>query len=60
MARNSAEAEFRSMAHGICKALWIERLLEDLKIPRTSPMEVYYNKKAANAIAHNLVLHNRT
>ena len=60
VARSSAEAELRSVAHGICEALWIRRLLEDLQIPRTSPMEIYYNKKAANAITHNLVLHNRT
>lgn len=58
--RSSVEAEFRSMAHGICEALWIERLLEDLKIPRTSPMEVCCDNKAAIAIAHNLVLHDIT
>ena len=41
MARSSAEAELRSMAHGICEALSIKRLLEDLKIPNTSPMKMY-------------------
>ena len=29
MARSSPEAEFRSLAHGICEAIWIKRLFED-------------------------------
>ncbi|XP_039018380.1 uncharacterized mitochondrial protein AtMg00810-like [Hibiscus syriacus] len=27
VAHSSAEAEFRSLAHGICEAIWIKRLL---------------------------------
>ncbi|XP_031272244.1 uncharacterized protein LOC116130655 [Pistacia vera] len=29
VARSNAEAEFRSVAHGICELLWIKRLLEE-------------------------------
>ena len=54
--RSSAEAEFRSVAHGICEILWIKRLLEDLRIQSTLPMNVYCDNKAAIAIAHNPVL----
>lgn len=32
IARNSAEAEFKSLAHGICEIKSIKMLLEDLKI----------------------------
>ena len=60
VARNSVEAEFKSVAHGICEALWINRLLEDLKIQSSLSMKVYCDNKAAIAIAHNPVLHNRT
>jgi len=28
VARSSAEAEFRALAHGICEGIWIKRLLE--------------------------------
>ncbi|XP_020987448.1 secreted RxLR effector protein 161-like [Arachis duranensis] len=27
MAQSSAEAEFRTVAHGICEALWVEKIL---------------------------------
>ena len=60
VARSSAEAEFRSVAHGICEVLWIRRLLEELKISNQLPMRVYCDNKAAISIAHNPVLHDRT
>ena len=60
VARSSAEAEFRSMAHGICEVLWMRRILKELKIHSPSPMKVYCDNKSAIAIAHNPVLHDRT
>lgn len=60
VARSSAEAEFRAVAHGICEALWIKRLLEELKVTSSLPMKLYCDNKAAIAIAHNPVLHDRT
>ena len=32
VARSSAEAEFRSVTHGICEVLWIKRILDELKV----------------------------
>ena len=32
VARSSAEAEFRVVAHGIYEIMWIRRLLEELKM----------------------------
>ena len=32
VARSSAEAEFRGMAHGVCELLWIQRVLTELGI----------------------------
>lgn len=60
VARSSAEAEFKSVAHGICEVLWIKRLLEELKVSNPLPIKVYCDNKAATSIAHNPVLHDRT
>ena len=60
VARSSTEAEFRSVALGICEVLWIRQLLEELKISSTLPMKLCCDNKTTILIAHNLVLHNRT
>ena len=59
ISRSNVEAEFRSVAHGICEVLWIKRLLRELKIFNQLPMKVYCDNKAAILIAHNPVLHDR-
>ncbi|XP_073041799.1 uncharacterized protein [Primulina eburnea] len=60
VARSSAEAEFRSLAHRICEVLWIKKLLLELKISESVPMKMHCDNKAAVSIAHNPVLHDRT
>jgi len=60
VARSSAEAEYRSMAHGICEILWLKRFLEELRRPVSFPMKLYCDNKAAISIAHNPVQHDRT
>ena len=60
VARSSAEAEFRAVAQGICEVLWLKRLLEELKLIKYLPIKVFCDNKAAIAIAHNPVLHDRT
>ncbi|KAK5794891.1 hypothetical protein PVK06_036141 [Gossypium arboreum] len=60
VARSSAEAEFRSMAQGICEMVWLKRIMEELRKPITSPMKLYCDSKAAISIAHNPVQHDRT
>ena len=57
--RRSAKAVFRVVAQGICEVLWIKRLFEVLKVIRRLPMKVFYDNKAAIAIVHNPVLHDR-
>ena len=56
MARSSAEAELRSTAHGICEALWLKLLLEELGLE----LQIHCDNKAAIAITHNLVHHDQT
>ena len=60
VSRSSAEAEFRSMALGICELLWMKIILEDLKIKWEGPMKLHCDNKSAIAIAHNPVQHDRT
>ena len=60
VARSSAEAEFRSMALGICELLWLKIILDDLQIQWTAPMRLYCDNKSAISIAHNPVQHDRT
>ncbi|RVW23162.1 Retrovirus-related Pol polyprotein from transposon RE1 [Vitis vinifera] len=59
VARSSAEAEFRGMALGLCEALWLRLLLQDLGLSR-QPIRLFCDNKAACDIAHNPVQHDRT
>ena len=60
VARSSAEAEFRSMANGICEGLWLQHILKELGKPATLPIRLYCDNKAAISIAHDPVQHDRT
>ena len=60
VARSSAEAEFRGMAHGVCELLWIRNILRDLGIKYATPMNLYCDNKTAIQIAQNPVQHDRT
>jgi hypothetical protein len=60
VARSSAEAEYRGMAHGVCELLWIRNILKDLRIKYREPMDLHCDNKAAIEIAHNPVQHDRT
>ncbi|CAL8115745.1 unnamed protein product [Prunus armeniaca] len=60
VSRSSAKAEYRGMAQGVCKLLWLRRLLRDLGFGPQKPMDLYCDNKAAIAIAHNPVQHDRT
>ncbi|KAK2991285.1 hypothetical protein RJ640_024550 [Escallonia rubra] len=60
VARSSAEAEFRGIALGVCEALWLRLLLQDLGWVSKQPIKLYCDNKAACDIAHNPVQHDRT
>ena len=60
VARSSAEAEYRGMAHGVCELLWIKQVLQDLGIDYETSMNLHCDNKAAIEIAHNPVQHDRT
>ncbi|KAL0410895.1 UNVERIFIED_CONTAM: Retrovirus-related Pol polyprotein from transposon RE1 [Sesamum latifolium] len=60
VARSSAEGEFRAMAHGICKLLWLKIIVDNIRVKREGPMKLYCDNKSAINIAHNPVQHDRT
>ncbi|KAL6311476.1 hypothetical protein AAG906_012064 [Vitis piasezkii] len=60
VARSSAEAEFRAMAHGICEGMWLQRILKELGIISNSTMIVLCDNKATISIAKNPVQHDKT
>ncbi|WJZ88029.1 hypothetical protein VitviT2T_007363 [Vitis vinifera] len=60
VARSSAEAEFRGMALGLCEALWLRLLLQDLGYLSRQSIRLFCDNKAAFDIAHNPVQHDRT
>lgn len=58
--RSNAKVEFRSLAQGICKLLWIKIILLDLGIKIVDQIKLYCDNKYAISIAHNLVHHDQT
>jgi hypothetical protein len=60
VARSSAEAEFRSMAQGICEGMWIKKVMEDLGADFSQPIKLLCDNKAAIEIANEPVQHDRT
>ncbi|RVW38442.1 Retrovirus-related Pol polyprotein from transposon TNT 1-94 [Vitis vinifera] len=47
-------------AQGICEGIWLNRLLEELRVPLKHPMVLYCDNQAAISIAKNPVHHDRT
>ncbi|XP_073119837.1 secreted RxLR effector protein 161-like [Henckelia pumila] len=60
VARSSAKAEFRALAHGICEGTWLKKLLGELKIEGNQSVELMCDNQAAISIARNPVHHDRT
>ncbi|KAL6277717.1 hypothetical protein ACE6H2_021318 [Prunus campanulata] len=60
VSRSSAEAEYRAMAQGICELLWVKNVMKELGYKPRVAMSLYCDNKAAIAIAHNPVQHDRT
>ncbi|WJZ81667.1 hypothetical protein VitviT2T_001496 [Vitis vinifera] len=60
VARSSAEAEFRGMTLGLCEALWLRLLLQDLGYLSRQPIRLFCDNKVACDIAHNPIQHDRT
>jgi transposase InsO family protein len=60
VARSSAEAEYRAMAHTACELTWLRTLLQEFGFPVHDPTPLYCDNQAAIHIANNPVFHERT
>ena len=60
VSRISVEAEYRSMANGVCEVLWIKRVLDELKQEIKLPIKLFCDNKVAINITHNPVQHDKT
>ncbi|CAL5443960.1 unnamed protein product [Camellia sinensis] len=60
VARSTAEAEYRAMAHATAEIVWLRQLLSELGVPQSSPTSLYCDNRSAIQIAHNTVFHERT
>ncbi|KAJ9189418.1 hypothetical protein P3X46_000714, partial [Hevea brasiliensis] len=60
IARSSAEAEYRVMVQGIYELLWLQKLMEELKLLETSVLSLFCDNKAAISIVHNPVQNDQT
>lgn len=60
VSHSSAEAEYRSMAVALREFKWLKRLLRDLGVEHSLPMQMFCDSKSALYIAANPVFHERT
>lgn len=59
VSHSSTEAEYRSMAAALRELKWLKRLLRDLGVQHSAPMEMFCDSKSALYIAANPVFQER-
>lgn len=59
VARSSADAEYMSLAHATAEILWLQSLLQELRVPHKVP-KIMCDNLSVVALSHNYVLHSRT
>ena len=59
ISKSSTEAEFRAMSKGIDEVMWIQNILDKLKISYIKPIDIRCDNKSAINIAHDPVYHDR-
>ncbi|CAM8915543.1 unnamed protein product [Rhodiola kirilowii] len=60
VALSTAEAEYIAVTTAACQAVWLRRILEDLKHKQEGPMKIMCDNKSAIALAKNPVFHGRS
>ena len=58
--RSSCESEYRALAQCSCEAVWIRRLLEELRFLDDKPTNLYCNNQSSIKLSYNLVFHERS
>ena len=57
VSKSSTGAKFRAMSSGIDEVLWIQGILQELRISYEEPIRVLCDNRSAIHIAHDLVYH---
>jgi hypothetical protein len=57
---SSAESELKGVVKGICKLIWLKKLMIELGFPPNKEIDLFCDIKAVIDISHNLVQHDRT
>ena len=60
VAMSSAEAEYISASGAACEAVWLRRILKDMKQCQTTPTILFCDNLSAIAMTKNPVFHNRS
>ena len=60
VSKSTAEVKYKAMSKGLSEMSWTRNLLEELKILKTSSMNMWCDNKSSINIAHNPVQHDRT
>ena len=58
--RSSCESEYRALAQCSCEAVWIRRLLGELKILDDKPTYLYCDNQSSIKLSYNPVFHERS
>lgn len=60
VAQSTAEAEYVAAAAAVNQALWLRKLMTDLKMDQNEATKIFVDNQAAIAISNNPVFHGRT
>ncbi|GAU32293.1 hypothetical protein TSUD_63100 [Trifolium subterraneum] len=60
VALSSCEAEYVAAAQAACQAVWLESLLDELKIKYVKPVKLNVDNKSAISLARNPIAHGRS
>ena len=58
--RSSCESEYRALAQCSCEAIWIRRLLEELKILENKPTILFCDNQSSIKLSYNPVFHEKS
>lgn len=60
VAKSSAKAEFRAIAHRVCETLLLKIILKELGFESNDYIQLYCDNKVTISIARNPIQYNRT
>jgi hypothetical protein len=60
VARSSAKAEYKTMAHAISELTWLQHFLQEIEFSAPTPIPLFCDNQVALHIASSLVFHERS